>query len=65
MGREAKSFREQLLLIRERFPEKEIFNIGEVMKLTKKSRVFVKRHIMYDCKNICTANLAKRLCELK
>lgn len=65
MAREAEGFREQILLIRERFPEKEIFNVEDVISLAKKSRNFVKRHIMYDCNNICTANLARRLCNLK
>ena len=53
------------MLIRERFPGQEIFNTEEVIQLVNKGRKFVKRHIMYDCNNICTANLARRLCVMK
>lgn len=65
MGRELEGFRDQVMLIRERFPNQEIFTTEEVERLINKSRNFVKKHIMYDCKNICTANLARRLCSLK
>ena len=65
MARELEGFRDQIMLIRERFPGQEVFNVGEVVTLTTKSRNFVKRHLMYDCNNICTANLARRLCLLK
>ena len=65
MAREVEGYRDQVALIRERFPEQEVFNIDEVTVLIRKSRQFVKRHIMYDCKNICTAMLARRLCTMK
>ena len=65
MAREVEGFRDQVMLIRERFPGQEIFNTEEVSKLVNKGRKFVKRHLLYDCNNICTAVLAKRLCTLK
>ena len=65
MARELEGYRDQIMLIRERFPDQDVFNVGEVIDIAKKSRNFVKRHIMYDCNNICIANLARRLCLLK
>lgn len=65
MPREPENMRDQLAMIKERFPEQEAFNINEVMDVTKKGRKWVKKWIMYDCKNICAARLASRLCSLK
>ena len=65
MAREVDGFRDQVMLIRERYPEQEVYSVGEVVDLTKKSRQFVKKHLMYDCNNICIAILARRLCLLK
>ena len=65
MPREFDGFRDQVMLIRERFPEQDVFKVSEVIEITKRSRKFVKAHLMYDCNNICTAILAKRLCMLK
>ena len=65
MGREIEGFRDQIMLIRERFPDQEMFDTSEVIILLKRSRNFVKKHIMYDRNNICIALLAHRLCELR
>ena len=64
MPREVEDKREQIALLRERFPEKEVFSIKDVILVTGKCRNYVKRHIMYDCKTICAAKLANRLCKL-
>lgn len=65
MARELEGYRDQVMLIRERFPNQEVFDVSDVITLVNRGRKFVKRHIMYDCNNICTANLARRLCSLK
>lgn len=65
MARELEGYRDQILLIRERFPDQEVFDVSEVIILANRGRKFVKRHIMYDCNNICIAILARRLCALK
>ena len=64
MPREPENMRTQIALIRERFPNQEVFSIAEAIEVCGKSRDFVKKHIMYDCKTICTATLANRLCKL-
>lgn len=64
MPREMEDQRTQIALLRERFPEKDVYNIKDVMSITGKQRGYVKRHLMYDCKTICIAKLANRLCKL-
>ncbi len=62
--REPEDMRVQIMLINERAPEQEIFSVTDTMKICGRSRKFVKKHLMYDCNNICKAKLANRLCKL-
>ena len=62
MPREHEDYRNYMELIHS-IVGKNILQIDEVMKVTGKSRNFVKKHIMADCNNIGSCTLARKMCE--
>ena len=62
MPREHEDYRNYMELI-DSTVGKNILHIDEVMKVTGKSRNFVKKHIMPTCNNIGSCTLARLMCK--
>ena len=61
MPKEHEDYRNYLELISEEVG-KNVLMVGDVMKVTGKSRNFVKKHIMPECNNIGACTLARMMC---
>jgi len=62
MPREHEDYRNYMELINKEVG-KNILQVDEVMKVTGKSRGFVKKYIMPKCNNIGSCTLARLMCE--
>lgn len=63
MPREKDGYRDTIAMLNERFPEKDMLNIGEVMTFTGMSRPTVKKHIQFNpAGKITKADLARQVC---
>ena len=64
MGKELKSYRDNLERIKEAFPDKEILTLGEVIKFTGRSRPTVRKLFTLENNFISVATLAREMSAL-
>ena len=63
MPREKAGYRDTIALLNERFPEKDVLKVVDVIAFTGMSRPTVKKHIRFNpAGKITKADLARQVC---